>query len=342
MTVKTDMTASIASRIALAWPDTTLAADPAPLTGGFWASMYRLRLDCQPEGVPSDVVFRIAPDANMGAKELAVQQTVAEMGFATPRVRLSGPVDAELGGSWSVMDFAQGTPPLGDLNGVAALRSAPALFARMPKQLAAAMAALHALDPEPVTAAVDEASPTAAWRVETLLEHFEAGADVLGRSDLVDAVRSLAEHRPREGATVICHGDLHPFNLLVDHDDDDVTVIDWTAAILAEPAYDVAFSSLLLANPPLDAPGPLGGIIHWVGGRLSRRFVNRYRALVPRHDLGNLNWYRALHGARFLIDAASLEAKHGPGGGGHPFGALIPAAAKALGAVTGTTITPSK
>lgn len=338
MIVKTEISTLIAARIAGAWPGTELATESTPLAGGFWASMYRLRLEGQPQGVPSEVVFRIAPDAAMGAKELAVQQTVAEMGFATPRVRLAGPVDAELGGSWSVMDFAQGTPPLGDLNGIAALRRAPALFARMPKQLAAAMAALHALDPDLVSAAVEEASPTVAWRIKTLLEHFEAAADVVVRPDLVAAVRSLAEHRPRERATVICHGDLHPFNLLVD-DDGDVTVIDWTAAIRAEPAYDVAFTSLLLANPPLDAPGPLGAIIHWVGGRLSRRFVHRYRSIAPHHDLGSLDWYRALHGARILIEAASLEAKHGAGAGGHPFGALIPAATTALTAITGATIT---
>ena len=51
--------------------------------------MYRLHLDGQPEDVPSDVVFRIAPDPAMGAKELVVQQTVADLGFATPQVRLS-------------------------------------------------------------------------------------------------------------------------------------------------------------------------------------------------------------------------------------------------------------
>ena len=338
MTVKTDISALIASRIARAWPGTTLAAEPTPLAGGFWASMYRLRLEGQPDGVPSEVVFRIAPDADMGAKELAVQRTVAEMGFATPRVRLAGPADDELGGSWSVMDFAAGVPPLGDLNGIAALRRAPALFARMPKQLAAAMAALHALDPEPVSGAVVEASPTVAWRVEQLLEHFEAGAEVLGRSDLVVAVRLLAQRRPREGTTVICHGDLHPFNLLVDADCD-VTVIDWTAAIRAEPAYDVAFTSMLLGNPPLDAPGPFGAAIHWLGGRLAGRFVNRYRTIAPGNDLGAFDWYRALHGTRILIEAASLEAKHGPGAGGHPFGALIPAATKALTAITGATIT---
>ena len=341
MTVKADIPAMISSRIAGAWPGTTLAAEPAPLAGGFWASMYQLRLEGQPDGVPSDVVLRIAPDVAMGAKELAVQGTVAEMGFATPRVRFVGPVDDQLGGSWSVMDFAAGVPPLGNLNGMAALRRAPALFARLPIQLAVAMSGIHALDPEPTSAAVERTAPTVAWRVEQLLEHFEAGADALGRSDLVAAVRSLADRRPREGATVICHGDLHPFNLLVD-DDGDVTVIDWTAAIRAEPAYDVAFTSLLLANPPLDAPGPLGAIIQWVGGRLSRRFVVRYRALAPQHTLGSVDWYRALHGARILIEGASLEAKREPGAVGHPFDALIPAATRALGAVTGATITTPK
>ena len=339
MTVKTDIPASIASRIAGAWPGTTLAAAPTPLTGGFWASMHRLRLDGQPDGVPSEVVFRIAPDGNMGAKELAVQRTVAEMGFATPRVRLAGPVDDELGGSWSVMDFAAGVPPLGDLNGIAALRRAPALFNRLPVQLAIAMADIHALDPELTSTAVEETAPAVVWRVDRLLEEYEAGAEVLGRSDLVAAVRLLAQRRPPEGTTVICHGDLHPFNLLVD-DAGDVTVIDWTAAIRAEPAYDVAYTSMLLANPPLDAPGPLGAVINWVGGRLARRFVNRYRALAPGHDLGALDWYRALNGTRMLLEVASLEAKHGPGVGGHPYGALIPAATKALTAVTGATITP--
>ena len=44
--------------------------------------MYRLHLEGQPEDVPSDVVFRIAPDVAMGAKELVVQQTVAEHGLS--------------------------------------------------------------------------------------------------------------------------------------------------------------------------------------------------------------------------------------------------------------------
>lgn len=186
----------ISSRIAEAWPGTTLSTEPAPLTGGFWASMYRLRLEHQPEAVPTDVVFRIAPDAAMGAKELAVQQTVADLGFATPRVRLTRPPDQELGGAWSVMDFATGTPPLGDLNGIGALRRAPTLFNRLPAQLAGPMAALHALDPEPVSAAVDAMAPTVVWRVDRLLEHFEVAASALDRPDLATAIRALIHRRP--------------------------------------------------------------------------------------------------------------------------------------------------
>ena len=112
----------IRSRLADAWPGTTLSSPPSPLAGGFWASMYRLRLEGQPTSVPSEVVFRIAPDVAMGAKELVVQQTVAELGYPTPHVRLSRPADDELSGTWSVMDFAEGSSPLGDLNGLAALR----------------------------------------------------------------------------------------------------------------------------------------------------------------------------------------------------------------------------
>ena len=112
----------------------------------------------------------------------------------------------------------------------------------------------------------------------------------------------------------------------------EVTVVDWTAAIRAEPAYDVAFTSMLLANPPLDAPGPLGAVIRWVAARLTHRFVTRYRRIAPNADLGALDWYRSLHGTRILIEAATREARNGSNAGGHPFGALVPTATSALNA----------
>lgn len=336
MTVDAETRAAIAAHIAAAWPGARLTAPPATLTGGFWASMYRLQLEGQPGGVPSDTVFRIAPDAAMGTKELVVQKAVADLGYPTPQVRLTGPPDDELRGPWSVMDFASGNPPLGSLDGIGALRRAPRLLSRLPDQLAVPMAQLHALDPDSVSAAVVQAAPSVAWRVADLVAHFESAAHDLGRPDLAAAVRVLAERRPSEGTTVICHGDLHPFNLLV-RADGDITVIDWTAAIRAEPVYDAAFTAMLLANPPLDAPGPVQAVIRRIGAGLGRRFLARYRTLAPSHDLGALDWYRALHSSRILIEAASLDAGAG-GSEGHPFGALLAVATSTLRAATGEPI----
>ena len=322
-----------------AWPGTTLRGEPAPLAGGFWASMWRLQLQGQPAEVPGDVVFRLAPDAAMGAKELAVQQCLADLGYPTPHVRLTGVADLDRDAIWSLMDFADGVPPLGDLNGLAALRRAPQLFTSLPRQLATTMAALHAIDPDPVSAAVAAAAPSVAWKVDDLVVHFSAAAEALGRADLVTACRTLVERRPVEGPTVICHGDLHPFNLLVDQQGH-LTVIDWTAAIRAEPAYDLAFTTLLLANPPLNARAPVDTVIHSIGNRLAHSFMSRYRAPSPNVDLDPLNWYRALHGLRILLEAASQELRLAETSQTHPIGALVPAASKALTSVTGSLTAP--
>jgi aminoglycoside phosphotransferase (APT) family kinase protein len=328
---------TIERRLRGSWPTATLPTPPEALTGGFWASMYRLRLSGQPSEVPGDVVFRVAPDVAMGAKELAVQRTVANAGYPTPRVHLSGPGDGELPGIWSVMDFAEGSPPLADLNGLGALRSAPRLFGRLPGQLAAPMAQLHGIDPARVTEAVRSDAPTVAWSVGDLLDHYEAAAVAFDRTDLAIAARSLAGSRPPERTRVLCHGDLHPFNLLV-REDGALTVLDWTAALLAAPAYDAAFTALLLANPALDAPGPLGKVIRSVGTRLARRFIRDYRARAPHGALENLDWYSALHSLRILVQVADIEHAGADGLGRHPFGALLPVAEATLRRTTGAPV----
>ncbi len=89
--------------------------------------------------------------------------------------------------------------------------------------------------------------------VPGLLGALARFADEFGRPDLADAARWLADHRPAPAPDVICHGDLHPFNLLADGAR--VTVLDWSTALLAPRAHDVAFTSLLLSEPPLHVPG---------------------------------------------------------------------------------------
>src|SRR5262249_44542216 len=72
---------------------------------------------------------------------------------------------------------------------------------------------------------------------------------------LEPAMTWLFDHRPTtEQRRVICHGDFHPQNILMAHGT--VTgVIDWPIATVAEPAFDVASTRVILESVPLELLG---------------------------------------------------------------------------------------
>ena len=155
-----------------------------------------------------------------------------------------------------------------------------------------------------------------------------------GRADLAAAARWLAEHPPSASRATICHGDLHPFNLLVE--DDDWTLLDWTAALIAQPGYDLAFTTLMLRHPPLEAPTLLHPIIAAGGAALARRFMTAYRhAGGQTGPPGTLDWYANLHALRILLEVEgwrqdSAMANHS----GHPWMTIGPVAARFLARTT--------
>ena len=87
---------------------------------------------------------------------------------------------------------------------------------------------------------------------DDLLDQF--GRRITARSihGLGNALDWLTAHRPAETARpVICHGDFHPQNILME--DGAVTgVIDWPNTLVADPAYDVATTRIILGLVPLD------------------------------------------------------------------------------------------
>jgi hypothetical protein len=125
----------------------------------------------------------------------------------------------------------------------------PRLARRLHDVLGESMARLHRLDPTPVRARLFDAD-VGGLGVAVLLSGFTEAAGRCDRADLVAAARWLEEHPPAPSPEVICHGDLHPFNLLVDADGE-VTVLDWSASLLAPGAYDLAFTGLVFAEPPV-------------------------------------------------------------------------------------------
>ncbi|HEX6237853.1 MAG TPA: phosphotransferase [Acidimicrobiales bacterium] len=310
------------------WPDVRLLREPGLLTGGYWATMWRLELAGTPAGIPGDVVLRMMPDATMGAKEMAVQAAAAHGGIPTPQVHLTVPAGGPLTRAWAVMDLAPGAPLLAGLDGAAALRRLPRLAAALPRRLADAMAAIHRVDPVPVVAAVREAAPSVAVTVDELWPHLRTKVAATGRADLDDALDRLVAGQPRQVSAVICHGDFHPFNLLADGPR--TTVLDWTGAIAGPAAYDVAYTWLLLRHPPLAAPPALRPVIDVAAAALASRFVRLYRRANPGADLTDLHWYVGLHALRILADLEIWVGTGDPRAHEHPLRLVAPGATRAL------------
>lgn len=309
--------------------------DVRPLLGGQWATMAHVRIAGGPDDAVDDVVVRVVPDAQMGAKEIAVQGAAADAGVRTPRVRLTGDAGGPLGGAWAAMDFATGDQLLAGLDGAAAVRRFPTLLRRLPHQLADTMTAIHGIDPAPVEARVRAAAPTAAVGVDDVWSHLHDASVVVPA--LRAALERLQDTRPGQDDAVLCHGDIHPFNLLVDGDGA-ITVLDWTAAAIAPPAYDVAVTWLLLRHPPLEAPAPLRPAITAGAAVLARRFVRAYRRANPSVSLDALAWYVALHSSRVLLELAWWQQADDPRALTHPWRLVAPGAARAVRRATGVNI----
>jgi aminoglycoside phosphotransferase (APT) family kinase protein len=225
-------------------------------------------------------------------------------------------------GSYMVMPRVPGAPPLADVDAKALVRALPFLLRRLPTLLAELAAQLHALDANPLRAQL-AAEPEWPLDLEDLLADFESAAETTNDAGLAEATRRVLRSRPATGRDAICHGDFHPLNVVID-DAGNATVLDWTAARLAPPAFDVTFTALLLANPPIAIGGALGKPLQAAARVVSRRFVNEYRRLAPQPvSDGELAWFTKLHALRILFDVGE-----GRVGDHHPFVMLSATAAR--------------
>ena len=341
-TTPTTLEAALLDVLRSATATPTLAFDgrPGRLTGGFYAELVRFRLQDAPEGWQGDLVARVMPDSGIAAKETAVQAEVAAQGYPTPTVRLAGGPEAGLGQAFMVMDLAAGGPLLGSLGGLGAVAALPRLARRLPVTLATAMADLHRLDAAPLRARLKAAGATGVG-VDAALASLAMSVELSGRPDLLDAARWLQGHSPAAAPEVICHGDLHPFNVLVAADGA-VTVLDWSASLLAPCLYDVAFTGLVLAEPPVAVPRAVRPLVRAAGRFLSRRFHRAYAERAGHQiDPESLQWHEAVICLRVLAEVADWVAKgRAEGRDGHPWLTNSPAFAERLSRLTGVAVSP--
>jgi aminoglycoside phosphotransferase (APT) family kinase protein len=229
-------------------------------------------------------------DEDDTAREALLQDHASSQCLPVPGVVAWGSSRSVLGRPFVLTPWSEGT--------AFAMRS----IRRVPEQLAETMTALHDLPADDIAGKLAGCGWTR-QRMSSLgvLDDVDRYATELNDPDLTNATTWLRTHAPSFGACVVCHGDLHPLNLLYDRDR--VTaILDWELARLADPAFDVARTAMLLRMAPYPMAKIARRLLAPLAERLASAFVDAYRARRSLDDT-SLLWHDVLHCVRTLTMA---------------------------------------
>jgi aminoglycoside phosphotransferase (APT) family kinase protein len=266
-----------------------------------------------------ELVLRIVATDEAARREAAVQRAVSSAGFPAPSIVLVGTTTAGFERPFLLMERAEGHEllPGSSWNPIERLRA----LGQLSRVVADAMVALHAL---PIGELGDSLETTTPNELTDELERWAAQhslEDCFG-----PAFDWLDTRMPVATAPVVCHGDLHAQNILVENDA--VTaVIDWELARLADPEWDIARTATVLSIVPQPVSAVVRPVISRLGRRVARGFIGRYDSCRPI-DAGRLEWHNVWHCVRLLL----LVAEHRIDGGTTTVGKMWSARADDLSA----------
>jgi aminoglycoside phosphotransferase (APT) family kinase protein len=113
-----------------------------------------------------------------------------------------------------------------------------------------------------------------------------------------DRGAALARLAALPDGVAVCHGDMHPGNVLVTPRGE--VVIDWVTATCGDPAGDVARTLFLLrlARTPADVPRATRGLIALARRRFAGAYLRRYQRLRHLDDRDVAAWRLPILAAR--------------------------------------------
>jgi len=244
----------------------TYSTPPTPVEGGYDTAIYRFQLEGASDELAEPLILRVfaGNSPNRAAFESLVQGAVAGVGYPAPKVHFTCMDDAVLGAGFLIMELMPGRP----------MTDLPEEV--MPEMLAEAHLHLHGIDANPIREALESSGFRSSRRsFGNRIRGFKKQVEERRYDWLGGGLGWLEENRPGEPERpVVCHGDFHPLNLLVE--DGRVSgVLDWAGFLLGEPAYDVGTTVFL---GQVAAPALLPGI-DW--SKLMRRYLEHYLKKSP-------------------------------------------------------------
>jgi aminoglycoside phosphotransferase (APT) family kinase protein len=273
---------------------------PQRIAGGFDTTIYSFRLSAAPS--PFDVplivrIYREEQRVEVARFETAVHGAVGAQGYPAPPILATGDSAAGLGGAFVIMPLAAGRTML---EAFFSLR----LFT-MVDLLASSQARLHALDVGMFERALSDAHVE--WRKFT--DDFDklptGELDINSFPGLRPGVAWISANAPATAAPVICHGDFHPLNLIV-NGSKLTAVIDWTRTRVAPAEFDVGGTVALIKQGPVQLPRVLAPFLRLARRGLAARYVAQYRKHRPLDEDG-IRYFEAVRCFAFLYEVSVVR-----------------------------------
>jgi aminoglycoside phosphotransferase (APT) family kinase protein len=285
------------------------AEPPRPLSGGFDTIIHAVQLSGATGDWSGPLILRILRSGTSGARvrrEAAAHAALDKAAFPVPRVLLAEPEPAPLGAPFLIM---QRLP--GETMWSAAQARGLAVLLAIPRRLAEIHARLHRVSGE----ALRESAQTfgvdlATMGVEARVEDVGRRIDRAGLGGLSEGARWLVRNRPAPAqAEVICHGDFHPHNLMVESGKLS-GVIDWADVTLAEPTYDIAGLRVIALYADQGVPGWARAATDLARRLMVSRYMSIYRSAAPL-DTRNLPYYESIR----ILSALAFTGEDRPQAG---------------------------
>jgi aminoglycoside phosphotransferase (APT) family kinase protein len=293
-------------------PSLEYGAGPLRISGGNENDIFGFQLRAAPEPFDQPLVARVfgaGATVEQARREAAVHQAVIEQGLAAPRVLLVGDELSGVGGAFLIMERVTGR------SGVELLRPSPLLL-RLPSLLADTMFALHRLDHEALFTAVEASGLDRRSVVLDLSEETRERQAARQFPSLERLGVWLDTNRPRSGSPTITHGDLHPFNLMIE-DGKVSAVLDWTRAVVAPPEYDLAANRIILRYGPTVDEGLLRSVVPLYRRWLLHRSEAAYRVRFP-FDESLVRYFEVHFAINILTNVALMRQAKASGGERRP------------------------